>query len=447
MRVAFIQKDPLTDPAMMVLGASVVFRGHQATVFIPAAERHLERAIRRFAPDAVVFAPPTGFHHWAIEQARHLREITGGTPMLFTGTHATHHPEMAREDGVDLIMTGDPETTLPEILLKISRAGGKARDLPGTTGTVTAKDDGSLIVGGERQVIDDLDDLPLADTEIYRRYRFVRAQTTLSFAVGRGVTENTHAGFRIGPKELAARFCPARRHSVGEAIRRLHLHTNRRTGYRRVAFRDDSLLMDKGEGWLEAFLARYRAEIGLPFSCLARPDQLSDERIRMLAEAGCDRVRLGIESGDSELRRSVTGVDYSNDSIRAVAGSLKDQGMAVHTINFLGIPGETLETATRTLDLNIDIQPAHAFAILLNNEEGASLSPELERMQLLMPLVVQFPALRGSALKALRVSRPGLYQRLFQTHHDWSFLTSGELAPRDILGIAARMRRTRNSAA
>ena len=119
MRVAFIQKDPIPDPARMVLAAAVVFRGHQATVFIPAAERNLHRALRRFAPDVLVFSPPSGFHGWAIQQARELREVTGNAPNIFTGTHATDHPEMAREDGVDIIMVGDPETTLPELLSKV----------------------------------------------------------------------------------------------------------------------------------------------------------------------------------------------------------------------------------------------------------------------------------------------------------------------------------------
>ena len=78
MRVAFIQKDPMPRPDLMVLGASVTFLGHQASVFIPAAERDLTRALRRFAPAVVVYAPPTGFHPWAFGVARRVSAITGG---------------------------------------------------------------------------------------------------------------------------------------------------------------------------------------------------------------------------------------------------------------------------------------------------------------------------------------------------------------------------------
>lgn len=444
MRVAFIQKDPLPDPRLMVLAASTVFRGHQVTVFIPAAERDLPRALRRFAPDALVFSPPTGFESWAVDQARRMRTLTGGSPNLFTGTHATDFPEIAREDGVDLVLLGDPETTLSEVLLKIERGHGKSRELPGTTGTVASESSGELLFGAERQFIDDLDELPLADMEIYRRYPFVRNQTTLSFACGRGVMENTHAGFEIGLSELARRFQPSRRHSVTETLRRLHLHIHRRPIYRRVAFRDDSLLMNLGDGWLQEFLSLYRDEIGLPFSCVARPDQLDAATLDLLAASGCARVRLGVESGDPQIRRAITGITITDDDIFEVARGLRERDISLHTITFLGYPGEQTESALRSLDLNAALEPDHAFGILVRLADGEPQSEEIRRLQLLFPLAAGRPALRGLVESAIHSGNTTVLRKLFQAHHDAAFLTSGELGTRDILGIALGMKRSRN---
>jgi len=441
MRVAFIQKDPMPRPDLMVLGASITFLGHQASVFIPAAERDLERALRRFAPAIVVYAPPTGFHEWAFGIARRIRQITGGSPNVFVGSHATDYPEIAREDGVDLVMVGAPETTLRELLLKIY----KERELPGTTGTVAAGDDGELVVGPEREALDAIDELPIADLEIYRRYRFVRRQSALPFCTGRGVMENTHAGFAIGPKELARRFRPARRHSVGEAIHRLQLHTHRRAHYRRVAFRDDSLLMDGGvSDWLESFLDRYRREVGLPFSVVARADQLPGDVVDLLASSGCDLVRLGVECGDEALRERLVGEPLPDARLLAAAEACKASGIRVQTISFLGVPGETRETAVRTLDLNLEIDPQHAFAIVCHASEH--LGPEATRLQSLLPLVVDAPFLRSAAVSAIDRPRDGLYRSVFQLHHDASFIGSGELAPVDVLRIAAGMSRRRREA-
>ncbi len=431
MRVAFLQKDPMPDPGLMVLGAAAVFRGHECEVFIPAAERDLRRSLQRFAPAAVVFTPTTGFHGWALEQARAVAAITGGAPNLFTGAHATDHPEIVREPGVDLVMLGDPETTLPEILFKIF----KERDLPGTSGTVALGPDGDLLFGPERAFEDALDHLPLPDLEIYRRYPFVTKQTTLAFAVGRGVFENTHSGFRIGLKELHRRFRPARRHSVEEAIQRLNLLITQHRRARRVAFKDDTLLTDRG--WALRFLARYRDEVRLPFSCVARPDLLDDALCDALAAAGCDLIRLGIESGDVALRSAALGVEVTDDQVRSAARRLRDRGIGLHTINFLGLPGESMATATATLDLNLELRPDHAFAILLADEDGASLRPEFARLQALLPVVVDAPWLRSSALAALAKPGDPLYRRLFQWHHDAAFVTGHELGRVDVLRIVA----------
>ncbi len=429
----------MPDPGLMVLGAAAVFRGHECEVFIPAAERGLGRSLRRFSPAAVVFQPTTGFVGWALEQARRVRAMTGGAPNLFTGGHATDHPELVREPGVDLVLVGDPETTLPEILFKIF----KERDLPGTSGTVALADDGTLLRGPERAFEDDLDHLPLPDLEIYRRYAFVQKQTTLAFAVGRGGFENTHAGFRIGLKELHRRFRPARRHSVEEAIQRLNLLVHQHRRARRVAFKDDTLLTDRAHAL--ALLERYRHEVGLPFSCVARPDLLDGELVGALAQAGCDLVRLGVESGDEGLRSAALGVDVSDDQVRGAVGRLRDRGIAVHTINFLGLPGETMETATRTLDLNLELRPDHAFAILLADEDGATIEPEFERLQALLPVVVSAPWMRGPALSAVKKPGGALYGRLFQLHHDVSFVTGHELWRPDVARIVSGMWRGRSA--
>ncbi|HCP46106.1 MAG TPA: hypothetical protein DIU15_08700 [Deltaproteobacteria bacterium] len=440
MRVAFIQKDPLPHPLLMSLGAAVVFRGHQARVFIPAAERDLKRAIGRYAPAAVVFAPPSGFHQWALNQARVLKQSTGGAPMLFTGAHATDHRDFAREHGCDVVMTGDPETTLPEVLAKIH----KERALPGTSGTVAWGSDGPII-GPPRAMVDDLDQLPLPDIEIYRRYPFIQQQTTLGFAVGRGVLENTHAGFQIGLEELARRFQPARKHSVEEAIARILLLRQRRPFYRRVAFRDDSLLLDRVH-WLPQFLERYGREVSLPFSCLARADHLDTETVERLAEAGCKLVKLCIESGDPGLREGVVGSPVSDNDILDSVDRLRTHNIGVQTLSFIGLPNETFETALRTLDLNIRIAPDHAFALGVCQDEGQATSQEIEQLRDLLPVTVRFPSLRPMTTWAARQGPSTLHRRIFQWHHDASFVTSGELAMRDIARIATSMKRSRGEA-
>jgi hypothetical protein len=200
--------------------------------------------------------------------------------------------------------------------------------------------------------------------------------------------------------------------------------------------------MDKDDDWLAEFLDLYRQEIKLPFSCVARADQLPEHRIALLAKAGCDRVLLGVESGCPELRQNLSGVTISDDEVAEVGATLKRTGLRVQTLTFLGLPGETKDSALAGLDLNLRIAPAGAFSVLV--EDAMDLAGTLQRLQLIFPLAVRFPALRGRVDWALSSGNTAMLRRLFQMHHDASFVRSGELAHLDLLRIGTGMKRSRD---
>lgn len=436
MRVAFIQKDPLPDPYVAVVAAQAVYRGHEARVFLPGAEHDLEASLRRFAPAVLVFHVAGGFEDWADRVGQRLHAALGGPPVCTIGSFGGDHPELALRDGIDYVLTGDPDETIPELLWRI----GIEKTLPGTMGTVCQGPDGALLHGPPREPVADLDETPAPDLEIYRRYGFVGGQRTAPLCVGRGTVENLHAGFQIGLAEVARRFRPARRLSVDQAIARANMMRNRRR-YRRFGFRDDSLTLDPD--WLALFLDRYQREVELPFGIMARPDQLAPKLIDGLAKAGCDCVRLGIESGDEQLRRAATGTAIPDAQIEAVVARLRERGIRVHTVSWLGLPGETRETALRTVDLVSRLEPDHAFCFTVSDDPGAATTPSLQRLAWLVPLLARSPRLAAVVTRAM--DRPGdaLYQRLFLLQHDLGFIRSGELPALDIAKIAARMSRAR----
>ena len=353
--------------------------------------------------------------------------------MFFVGQHADDHPEIVADPSVDLVLQGDAEETISDLLFLIER-DRPLQDVPGTI----AWEDGALKRYPPREPLD-LDVWPQLDLEIYRRYRFVRAMSTLSIALGRGTIENLHAGFRMTQGELSRRFAGAPRRDVEASMQALHLSVSRRNFYRRVAFRDDTFTIDPDE-LLLPLLPRYREEIQRPFSCTSRVDLLDDRVMDALADAGCRMVRLGIESGDPQLRADVIGRNVSDEDIHAVVTGLKRRSIQVQTVAFLGLPGETHETAARTLALCVALRPSHAHALLMADEPGASLFPELEALWRLLPLAARFPFLEGTVASAAETPRAALYERVFQWNHDVGFLTSGELGPLDVARVAVGMR-------
>lgn len=421
MRLAFLSKDPLPDPLLMRLAGLADVGGHDVEVFVPAGEPDLVGSVVAYAPAALLFAPHGGFEAWSVALAQTLRSALPGVPVLFAGPEVADHPDL---DGVDVAMTGQPEATFAEVLRRLAAGTG----LSGTPGCVVGE-----VRGADPDPVP-VDHRPEQLEAAWRRYPCVQNLGALRFALGEGVVENNHADARIGPAELGRRFQPSARYSVAEAVRRLRLQASGRT---RVAFLDDSLLSGDA-GWLEGFLPRYKREVGLPFSCAARPDQLVHAAER-IAAAGCDLVRLGIESGDEGLRGGIVGEHLNDEVVLEVAARLTRSGIRIHTVLFLGVPGETEETALRALSLNRKIRPAHAFAIPYVGDDGASFEG-LDRLRSLLPLMVDVPLLSRLASAAMSAPLDDRYGAVFQIHHDLTTLLSGDLGRREVLRIARAMR-------
>ena len=435
MHVALIQKDPLPDPLVMSVGAALGAAGHVAEVFVPGAEPDLARALRGFAPGVLVFTPHCGFDAWCRRTATRLGTLTGGSPAVFVGPHAGHHPDQVLQDGVDIVLRGDPEVGLPSLVDAVA-AGHELAEVPGV---VLASPGGKRVEGPEPRPVRDIAGLPVPELQVYRRYPWVQQLGVLRFAVGRGGLENLHVDSAITPQELAGRFGPARRLPVEEALQRIHLHRNQ-WPLRRIAFVDETLLAPGAPaGWLDELLDRIRREVGLPFSCHARPDLLEGGRPALLARAGCRLVKLEVTCGDEELRRRVVGASASDDRIRELVRELRGLGIAVQTVSFVGLPGESVEQGLTTLDLLIGLAPCHAFA--LPYRDGDAL-PEagLTRLRRILPLVVQQPRLRTLVDGALQRPMDGVWASLHQVHYDLSSIGFGDLSPAEVIRIALKMR-------
>jgi len=117
-----------------------------------------------------------------------------------------------------------------------------------------------------------------------------------------------------------------------------------------ISFTDDVLTLDND--WLEKFVARYKKEIGLPFSCRDRIELLTIEKLKILQYGGCYRVIIGIESGNRDIRYNILNRRMSNDLINQTLENCHRLGIKVQTYNMFGLPTETIKKALETVKIN-----------------------------------------------------------------------------------------------
>lgn len=122
-----------------------------------------------------------------------------------------------------------------------------------------------------------------------------------------------------------------------------------------LAFDDDTFF--KSKAFVRKFTELYKNEVRRPFACNTRPETINEELIKMLKEANCVMIAIGIESGDEELRTTVLQRRMKDERIIEAFDIVRKHGIAVSSFNMVGIPGETREIFKKTIQLNARINP------------------------------------------------------------------------------------------
>jgi len=120
-------------------------------------------------------------------------------------------------------------------------------------------------------------------------------------------------------------------------------------GYDRLWIADDSFTLDIG--YLREFCTRkIRESLSFTWVCLSRVDRLDESIVRLMRDAGCVRVYLGLESGNDETLRLMGKRASVGEGIETVH-LFRNAGIETSGFFIVGYPGETQISIDDTLAL------------------------------------------------------------------------------------------------
>jgi anaerobic magnesium-protoporphyrin IX monomethyl ester cyclase len=109
--------------------------------------------------------------------------------------------------------------------------------------------------------------------------------------------------------------------------------------------------------WIETFAREVRSRrVSLPFSMQSRVNLMTPSAVQALAEAGCEEVWMGVESGAQHVLDAMEK-GTTLDEVRAATRRLKQHGIRACWFVQLGYPGEDWNAILETRDLIRDEQP------------------------------------------------------------------------------------------
>ena len=359
MRILFIQNNGIQESIGVAnLSGILKANGHQTDLLLVSHTPDLITAIRQYDPGLIAFSALTGVHH-SIEQLAVGIKQQVKVPIIVGGPHPTYSPEMIDRPGIDIICRGEGELAM----LELANAMEHDRDVTAIRNLAVKTRTGAIHRNDLRPPVP-LDELPFPDRELYYKYAFLRDMPMKRFISSMGCPYPCTFCHEPVIREMykkATRSDYLRRKSVPRAVAEIKYIADRYP-LNHVHFSDDLFFIRNSYAWLEEFADLYPKEVNIPFNCNIRYDSVNQHAANLLERARCYGAAVGLESGNEEIREVVIKKRSKNENIVEGARLLREKKIKVLTTNMIGLPGETLDNAMETVELNMRLKSDYVRA-------------------------------------------------------------------------------------
>jgi radical SAM superfamily enzyme YgiQ (UPF0313 family) len=275
-----------------------------------------------------------------LEMVRFVRSqnVLRDTLIVFGGPDVTHNVEDYLAQGADLMVLGEGEQTMLEIVLTVLSSAGSKPLFDHIPGLAFLMPEGLVFKTPTREKIRDIDLLPFPN----------RLKINLQYYLNAWKNAHGHSAVSLSTQRgcpYTCRWCSTavygqsyRRRSPQNVVDEIvWLQDNYQ--FDLIWFVDDVFTVS--HKWLKDFRDELlRRAIKIRFECITRADRLNEAVLEILKETGCFRVWIGAESGS---QRIIDAMDRRVEvgQVRSMIQSARKTGMEAGTFIMLGYPGET----------------------------------------------------------------------------------------------------------
>jgi len=199
------------------------------------------------------------------------------------------------------------------------------------------KEGDRVIANDVRNLIENLDELPFPDKDLF--YNAIPyARSTYSIVTSRGCPYScTYCFNNVYRRIYKNKGRYIRKRGVDSVIEELK-SMRERYSCRFVAIHDEVFMTD--DEWIAEFCEKYKETIGIPFRCIGHVNCINENNIRMLRDAGCEIIQIGVQTTCEHTRKNVIHRYETNDVIRRAARTVKEAKIRLEVDHILGFPRE-----------------------------------------------------------------------------------------------------------
>jgi len=337
------------------LGAVLERAGHQVQVYDAVVETEpLGQVLDRGKFDLVGVTAVTPLIYEAWEVAAQAKER--GAVTVLGGPHPTLLPDESLErPEVDIVVRGEGEETIVELVQALE----EGTDLEGVLG-ISFKQ-GKIVHKPSRPLSEDLDSLPFPAHHLFKIERYTNLQpiTDGLDPNARAYTIITSRGCPYGcifcSKAITGRTWRPRSPENVVAEWRWLVED---LGATEIGITDDVMTLDARRAKKICRLLIQEGLNHIPWITIhgIRVNNIDEELLHLMKEAGCKRVGFGVESGSQRV------LDYMKkgqtiEEVRRAFHWSKKAGLETMGFFIFGMPTETEETMEATIRLALELDP------------------------------------------------------------------------------------------
>lgn len=303
--------------------------------------------------DPHVFAISFGTNHFKQVKTlvRHLKHFFPDKKIICGGIHTTLSPdEVFSLDEIDIICIGEADRILAKFINLLESGDGYQK-----VNNFWIKDNGKFYKN-PLGPLPDITNQTFLDFESinYSKITTVRrgfAEVMASRGCPHSCTYcQNNALIKLYQKSLKTSFLKlnyCRNRSVDNLIHEIRLFREAiGEKIKVIMFADDSFTKDRE--WLLEFSEQYPKEIGISFICCSNVNEIDEDVVTLLDNAGCNMVKFGIESGSEEIRGKILKKQFNNKMLFESVNKLKSHELNILSYIMIGIPTETEEDMQKT---------------------------------------------------------------------------------------------------
>jgi len=305
---------------------------------INSAKQEVKETLATFRPDVVGITCSTFNRGFVREMIGIIRGVNSDVKIVVGGVHASFcYDQMIKNYDADVVVIGEGEVTFPALCDALENK----TPLKFVHG-IAYKENGLTLINSPRDVIHNLDDLPLPD-----------------YSYAKSLIERSGIGYIITSRGCPVRctFCSTssfwgqnvRINSVSRVVDEMEQLISQ-FKVSKIYFHDDTFNL--GITRVKEICAEIlKRGIKIEWGCACRVSPVSEEMLAIMVEAGCRHICWGIESGSAEMLRRIE----KNISLSQIRNAFElskkfSTVMSTGAFTMVGNPGESEGTVQETIN-------------------------------------------------------------------------------------------------